>query len=92
IGPADLSILYGIPGQIDHPTMQQAFTRVAAAAKASGKHWGLPVGSVEQARRMLDMGARFLAHGCDIIHVKQGLERVQAEFSGLGFQFQKRLG
>lgn len=92
IGPADLSILYGIPGQTDHPTMQKAFARVAAAAKASGKHWGLPVGSTEQARRMLDMGARFLAHGCDIVHVKQGLERVQADFGSLGFKFQKRLG
>ncbi len=90
VGPADLSILYGIPGQSNHPTMQAAFERVAAAARAAGKHWGLPVGSIEQAQKMLDMGARFLAHGCDLIFVKQGLERVQAEFGPLGFRFNNR--
>lgn len=91
VGPADLSILYGIPGESNHPTMQAAFARVAAAARNAGKHWGLPVSSLEHAQKMLAMGARFLAHGCDLIFVKQGLERVQAEFRSLGFDFQNRL-
>jgi 4-hydroxy-2-oxoheptanedioate aldolase len=91
VGPADLSILYGIPGEIQHPTIQGAIQRVAGAARAAGKHWGLPVGSLDQARQMLELGARFIAHGCDLLFVKQGLERVQAEFTGLGFRFDRRL-
>lgn len=90
-GPADFSILAGIPGQSDHPIMQAALERIARAAKNAGKHWGLPAGSVERARQAMEMGARFICHGCDIIFVKQGLERIQQDFAQLGATFDNRL-
>src|SRR5262249_19163359 len=91
LGPADFSILSGVPGQFDHPLLQQAARKVADAARQAGKHWGMPSGSPEQTRKLLDMGARFICHGADIIMVKNGLEQIHRLFSPLGFTFAKRL-
>jgi 4-hydroxy-2-oxoheptanedioate aldolase len=90
-GPADYSVLSGIPGQFDHPMVEEAVRTVAAAAKAAGKHWGMPVATPERARQLLDMGARFLAHGADIIWLKNGLEETRRRFGPLGFTFDGRL-
>lgn len=90
-GPSDFGILAGIPGQFDHPMMEDAIRQVAAAAKAAGKHWGMPVGNPERARQLLDLGARLLAHGADIIWLKNGLEETRRRFGPLGFTFDGRL-
>lgn len=86
-GPGDFTVLAGIPGQFTHPKVEEAIRSVAAAAHATGKHWGMPVGTPERAKQLLDMGARLLAHGADIIWVKQGLEEMQRKFGPLGFNF-----
>lgn len=91
VGPADLSLRLGIPGQFDHSTMDEAIARVAAAARASGKHWGKPVASTDEADRLAKQGARFFCHQADIIMVKDGLESIQRQFSPLGFTFDNRL-
>jgi 4-hydroxy-2-oxoheptanedioate aldolase len=86
-GPADFSILGGFPGQFDHPRIQEAIGKIADAARKAGKHWGMPAWSIELAKKLLDMGARFLCHGADIIMVKTGLEQIQRAFGPLGFMF-----
>lgn len=91
-GPADFTILAGIPGQFDHPKVEEALRTVAAAAKKAGKHWGMPAWTMELAKKLLDMGAKFLANGADIIMVKTGLEDIQRRFAPLGFTFENRLG
>lgn len=89
-GPSDFTIISGIPGQFDHPSLEAAIRRIAAAAKAAGKHWGMPVGSAQRAGELLELGARFICHGCDLIMVKAGLEAIQQQFAPLGFTFEKR--
>jgi 4-hydroxy-2-oxoheptanedioate aldolase len=86
-GPGDFSVLSGIPGQFDHPRVHEAVGAVAEAARRAGKHWGMPCGSTEQAKRLLEMGARFLAYGADILFVKAGLEEARRSFGPLGFTF-----
>ncbi len=86
-GPADFMVLNGIPGQMDHPLVQEAIRSVAEAARQAGKHWGMPSGTAERTRQLLDLGARFLCHGCDLVMVKTGLEEIQRRFGPLGFQF-----
>ena len=86
-GPGDFSVLSGFPGQMNHPKIEEAIRTVAAAAKAAGKHWGMPVGSPERAKQLLDLGARFLAYGADLLWVKQGLEETRKLFTPLGFTF-----
>src|SRR4051812_1455664 len=70
LGPADFSVLAGYPGQFDHPVVRDAIRRVAAACERSGKAWGMPTPGPERSRELLDEGARFLAHGADILMVK----------------------
>ncbi len=91
LGPADFSILSGVPGQFNHPILQEAMRKVADAAHRAGKHWGMPSGSPEQTRQLLDLGARFICHGADILMVKNGLEHIQRQFGPLGFTFTSRL-
>ena len=90
-GPGDFSILAGVPGQLEHPRVQEAMQTVAAAAKKAGKAWGMPSWSIELTRKLLDMDALFLAHGCDLMMVKTGMEDVQSKFGPLGFTFDNRL-
>jgi 4-hydroxy-2-oxoheptanedioate aldolase len=86
-GPGDFSVLSGFPGQFQHPVIEDSIRKVAEAARAAGKHWGIPVGTPERARQMLDLGARLLAHGADLLWVKQGLEETRRQFGPLGFTF-----
>lgn len=82
LGPADFSILAGIPGQFNHGLIEQALETVAQAAKNTGKNWAATCGSIAQAERMVDKGARLIFHGCDIVYVKQGLEQLQTDLAG----------
>lgn len=92
LGPGDFSILSGIPGQMGHERILDAKRKVAAAAREAGKEWGCPVGSVEDGRKLMEMGARVLFYGADIVTLKRGLERIQEEMTPLGFQFDNRAG
>jgi 4-hydroxy-2-oxoheptanedioate aldolase len=91
VGPGDLSVLAGIPFQFDHPLIADALRRVAAAAQRAGKWWGTPCFSPDHGRQLLDQGARLLAHGADILIVKEGFDRIQQQFASLGFTFENRL-
>ena len=87
LGPADFSVLSGIPGQFDHPAIEDAMRKIAAATRRAGKWWGMPSPSPERTRQLLEMGARFIAHGADILMVKNGLDAIRQGFGPLGFTF-----
>lgn len=89
-GPGDFTVLSGIPGQFDHPLVHEAIREVAAAAKAAGKHWGMPAGTPERAKQLLDLGARLIAHGADIVWLKNALDETRRRFGPLGFTFDGR--
>lgn len=91
LGPADLSVIAGIPYQFDHPLIADAYRRVAAAAKNAKKWWGTVSGSPEHSQMLIGLGARFICHGCDLIMVKQGMEQIQERYAPLGFTFDNRL-
>lgn len=91
LGPADFSILAGFPGQFDQPQLEEAIRQIAAAAHASGKAWGKPVSSFDEAKKLLDMGAKLFFHGADILMVRNGLTAIQQEFAKLGFSFESRI-
>ena len=90
-GPADFSVLGGIPGQFDHPRVQAAIESVAKAAREAGKHWGMPCFSPDHGRKLMDLGARFLCHGADIIFIKRALEEIRRNFAPLGVTFDGKI-
>lgn len=69
IGPYDLSASYGIPGQLDHPTMRHALEAILGAAKRAGVAPGIHVvhPPVDQVRARVAEGFRFLAYGGDML-------------------------
>ena len=92
LGPGDFSLLSGIPGQFDHPKVQHAIDALAKAARNTGKAWGLPAGTPARVKELLDLGARYIKYGADIIFVKLGLEQIQKDLGSLGFSFDNQLG
>jgi 4-hydroxy-2-oxoheptanedioate aldolase len=89
-GPADFSILSGVPGQFDHPVIHDAIKRVAAAARRAGKMWGMPSATPERTSELLALGARFIAHSADLLILKSGLEAIRRGFGPIGFTFDGR--
>ena len=88
LGPADFSVLSGIPGQFDHPSIEKSLNKIAQAAANAGKHWASTAADANSAKGLLQRGAGMILHNADICIVKKGLEIMQADFSKLGFQFQ----
>lgn len=89
-GPGDFSIISGIPGQFDHPLIDDAMQKIAAAAKKHGKHWGMPVFNPDFAKKVVDMGGRFLANGSDLTSLKAHFEELQKKFAPVGATFNKK--
>jgi len=90
-GPGDFSVLAGVPYQFDHALLINARQRISKAAKDAGIHWGTVSPSPDHTSKLMEMGARFICHGADIIMVKRGLEQIQAQFSPIGFTFENTL-
>ena len=74
IGSGDLTTDLGIPGQVDHPRLRDAYERVAAACKAHKKALG--VGGIRHNTQLqgelIRLGARFVIAGTDTNYVLAG--------------------
>jgi 2-keto-3-deoxy-L-rhamnonate aldolase RhmA len=67
VGTNDLCNSLGIPGELDHPRVREAYDHVAAACHAKGKHLG--VGGLNSrpdiAKELIRAGARYVSAGSD---------------------------
>lgn len=61
IGPADLSHSLGLPGEISHPRVQEAFQEIIEIVDGAGPALGTLVPNAEAARHWMDQGAQYLA-------------------------------
>jgi 4-hydroxy-2-oxoheptanedioate aldolase len=74
IGSGDLTTDYGIPGQVDHPRLREAYERVAEACRTHGKVLGV-CGirhNVTLQGELIRLGARFVIAGTDVNYVLAG--------------------
>jgi 4-hydroxy-2-oxoheptanedioate aldolase len=60
IGPTDLSHSLGVPGNVGHPSVQQAIDRIVDAVNGSNAALGIMVGNSKAAREWKDRGARYI--------------------------------
>ncbi len=81
VGPADLTLSYGVPFEFNHPVFQKAIDRVANAAAKTGKWWGTTTASPADAQKAIDRGARMITAGGDHTFLMQGFKKAIAEFS-----------
>lgn len=81
VGPLDLSVSLGIPGQSTHPDFRAAIRRVIDAARKAGKAAGILLGSAEQIAPTVEDGFTFIAVGSDGVMVAQGMNALSAAFA-----------
>ena len=86
VGPSDLSLAYGIFGQVNHPLYQEAIRAVVAAAKKHKKIAGVLLQEVDEYEMYHTLGYRFLACGADGYFVSRGadelIRRLRAKVKG----------
>jgi 2-dehydro-3-deoxyglucarate aldolase/4-hydroxy-2-oxoheptanedioate aldolase len=73
VGPADLSVTLGVPGQFDHPDFLAALRRVSAACQAAGKPWGTLCRSVPYAAQSRELGCQLFTIYGDLDSFAAGL-------------------
>jgi 2-keto-3-deoxy-L-rhamnonate aldolase RhmA len=80
VGSNDLSMELGIPGELDHPKMIEAFERILEACDRHGVHPGL--GGIYQPpliKRYVEMGFRLILTGSDLSFMLTGGKARAAE-------------
>jgi len=87
VGPADLSLDMGIPGQIKDPRILEVVQRVVRACDGNGAVCGTWGGEPEYARRLLDMGVQYFTGLSDNGVLRKGLESFKTHFKPAGFSF-----
>lgn len=90
-GPGDFSLAAGIPGNFQSPVIKDALAETCRCAKAAGKRFGTLVGSVEQAREVVALGASLVCYGGDLHFVRAALANIRQEFGAIGFDFEDKL-
>jgi len=86
IGPADLTISYGLPMRRQHPTIQRAFDKVANAVAKAGKWWGTITMTPESAQEEMNRGARMITCADDHFLLVQGLKESARRFENVKIQ------
>ena len=83
IGPYDLSLSLGIPGQISHPDVLAAKQKVCEATLAhgliAGVHFVQPRTAADDCRQAITEGYRFIALGTDILFLGDSARALQKE-------------
>ena len=72
VGPTDLTMSLGIPGQQNHPKFVKAIEKVLEAGRRSGVFPGTMVYSLEEARIAIGRGFKFISLTTDFKHLVKG--------------------
>lgn len=81
VGPADLSLSLGVPGQYMHSKCVAALERVSAAVRKAGKTWGILVRGAEHAHLCETLGCRLFAFANELTFVHAGFEAVRQMYA-----------
>ncbi len=79
VGPFDLSVSLGIPGDFENPIFWRAFDRMVDACNKVGVAPGVHFGNTKMLKRAQDHGARFLVCGTDMSILQNGFTSVVGE-------------
>ena len=82
IGPFDLSISMGIPGQFDAPQFRRAVSRVLNTCKEAGKLCMIFTSSVEEAKAYMDQGFDAVANSIDTIMFRNAYKEMMDALRG----------
>ena len=81
IGPGDLSISMGYPGQMDHPKVQDTINYIVETTKKAGIPLGTISGSIEDTNKRFEQGFQFICLNGDLhfmrVAAMDAIERVK---------------
>ncbi|HZD25636.1 MAG TPA: aldolase/citrate lyase family protein [Alphaproteobacteria bacterium] len=84
IGSNDLCMEMGIPGQFEHPRLEDAYRRVAEACRCHGRYLGMGgVYAPAQMRKYLGIGARLVLAGSDFSFMMAAARNQAADVRGM---------
>jgi 2-dehydro-3-deoxyglucarate aldolase/4-hydroxy-2-oxoheptanedioate aldolase len=81
VGPFDLSVSLGIPGDFESPVFWSAFDRMVDACNKNGVAPGVHMGNTKLLKRAQEHGARFLVYATDVSMLVNGWRAARQEFS-----------
>jgi 2-keto-3-deoxy-L-rhamnonate aldolase RhmA len=76
IGTSDLSFSLGLRGRQDHPRLEQAVAKIAAAVKKHGKILGRPARTPAEIKRFQKQGFRFFMTATDLELMADGSKQL----------------
>ncbi len=81
VGPSDLSQALGVTGDFLHPSCLEVVDRIAAACRASGKHWGAVTPNADYASMLVEKGCTLISPTSEVKLVAAGLAATKQAFS-----------
>jgi len=84
VGPDDLSQDLGVPGQMNHPKMQEAIDEIYTICKANGVPYGQSCQTAEKAENLVARGATWLPYQNDAAMVFNAARAIVPELMKIG--------
>jgi len=81
LGPADLSLSLGVPGEFFHPKCLDAMKRIDEACRKHGKHWGAVCFNAKHGRVLAEHGCRLLSITSDVRMIQAGIDSAKRDFA-----------
>jgi len=66
IGPYDLSQSLGLPGQVNHPLVEEKMKQVVEKARSNGKYVGTFVDDMETGNKWIKLGVQYISYSVDV--------------------------
>ena len=82
VGPSDLSMDLGAPGNLEAPTLRKAIEGVIAASRRVGKPCGIITGSIPLIQWCRDLGATVFSCNSEAGMLLQASKGIVNEFRG----------
>jgi len=82
VGPVDLSISLGVPGEFEHPKMLAAVEKIVASCLAHGVAPGAQARSVALAERWKSMGMLFVGCSSEIGMLYEAAKGIASKLKG----------
>ena len=81
VGPTDLTVVLGVPGQFHDAKVWDAIGRVAEACKQHGKSWGCVSPDPKFADRAYETGCRLISMGNEVLVIRRGIDSFKTAFA-----------
>ncbi len=81
VGPADLSVSLGVPGEFEHPLLVEAVMKLIESCRKHGVAPGIQCRTVDMSRKWVERGMQFVGAGADHGLLLEGAKKSMAELT-----------